>query len=82
MNLTVTTPSHREILLTRVFNAPAALVYRGLTEPEILKRWLLGPDGWEMVRAIWTRERVARTATAGATWRTERSSVSAGSCWR
>lgn len=49
MNLTVTTPSDREIEMTRVFNAPAHLVYRALTEPSLLKRWCLGPDGWEMI---------------------------------
>lgn len=47
--LQVTTPSDREIKMTRVFNAPRRLVFRAYNEPELLKRWLLGPPGWEMV---------------------------------
>ena len=42
----VTTPSEREIALTRGFDAPARLVFRTLTEPELVKRWLYGPEGW------------------------------------
>lgn len=38
----------REIRGTREFNAPRALVWKAYTEPELLRRWLLGPDGWEM----------------------------------
>jgi uncharacterized protein YndB with AHSA1/START domain len=38
----------REIVMTRVFNAPAHLVFDALTKPELVKRWLLGPDGWTM----------------------------------
>lgn len=47
--LRVTTPSDREIVLTRVFDAPRNLVFDALTKPELLKRWLLGPPGWSMV---------------------------------
>jgi uncharacterized protein YndB with AHSA1/START domain len=46
--LTVTTPSDREILITRVFDAPRALVFETMSKPELLKRWLFGPPGWEM----------------------------------
>lgn len=35
----VTLPSPTEILITREFNAPARLVYRAWTEPELVKRW-------------------------------------------
>lgn len=38
----------REIRGTREFDAPRDLVWRAYTEPELLKRWLLGPDGWVM----------------------------------
>jgi uncharacterized protein YndB with AHSA1/START domain len=48
-NLKITTPSDREILMTRVFDAPRHLVYEAMTRPELLKRWLLGPPGWTMV---------------------------------
>ena len=46
--LNVTTPSDREIAMTRVFDAPRALVFDAMTKPEYLKRWLLGPDGWAL----------------------------------
>ena len=46
--LTLTTPSDREVRVTRRFEAPRALVFRALTTPEVLKRWLLGPDGWAL----------------------------------
>ncbi len=35
----VTLPSDTEILITREFDAPADLVYRAYTEPELIKRW-------------------------------------------
>jgi uncharacterized protein YndB with AHSA1/START domain len=44
----VTLPSDREVKVTRSFRAPRALVYRAYTEPEVLRRWLLGPPGWSM----------------------------------
>ena len=46
--LDVTTPSDREIRVTRVFDAPRELVFECHTQPELLKRWLLGPPGWTM----------------------------------
>src|SRR5262245_6706566 len=47
--LTVTTPGDREIVLTRVFDAPRGVVFDAMTSAELLKRWLLGPPGWTMV---------------------------------
>ncbi|HEY2473746.1 MAG TPA: SRPBCC domain-containing protein [Candidatus Cybelea sp.] len=38
----------REIVMTRVFEAPRALVFAAFTKPELLQRWLLGPEGWSM----------------------------------
>lgn len=35
----VTLPSDREILITRQFDAPAALVFKAWTTPELVKRW-------------------------------------------
>ena len=46
--LQVTTPSDKEIVLTRVFDAPRHLVFDALTKPELLKRWF-GPRGWSLV---------------------------------
>ena len=46
--LKVTTPSDREIVLTRVFDAPRHLVFDAFSKPELLKRWF-GPRGWSLV---------------------------------
>ena len=46
--LTVTTPTDREIVITREFDAPRELVWETMSRPELLKRWLHGPPGWEM----------------------------------
>lgn len=46
--LKVTTPSDREVKFERTFDAPRALVWDAMTKPELLKRWLFGPPGWEM----------------------------------
>jgi uncharacterized protein YndB with AHSA1/START domain len=46
--LKITTPSDREIAITRVFAAPRKLVFEALTTPAFVKRWLLGPPGWSM----------------------------------
>jgi uncharacterized protein YndB with AHSA1/START domain len=42
------TLNDREIVVTRVFDAPRQLVFDAHTKPELLKRWLFGPDGWSM----------------------------------
>jgi uncharacterized protein YndB with AHSA1/START domain len=47
-SLEVTTPSERELAMTRIFDAPRKLVFAALTEPERVKRWLTGPPGWSM----------------------------------
>ncbi len=46
--LKVTTPTDREIVMTRVFDAPRHLVFEAFTKPELLKRWF-GPRGWSLV---------------------------------
>ena len=46
--LTVSTPSDREIALTRLFNAPRALVFDALTKPALVTRWMLGNMGASM----------------------------------
>jgi uncharacterized protein YndB with AHSA1/START domain len=42
----VTTPSDREIVLTRLFNAPRHLVFEAMSKPEHVRRWWgnLGAD--------------------------------------
>ena len=46
--LKVTTPSDREIVVTRLFDAPRTLVFDCMSKPDLVKRWLLGPPGWTM----------------------------------
>jgi uncharacterized protein YndB with AHSA1/START domain len=47
--LKLTTPTDREIVLTRGFDAPRHLVYDTMTRSELLKRWCFGPPSWSMV---------------------------------
>ena len=44
----VTTPSDREITVTRAVRAPRDLVFRAYTDVTLIPRWLLGPPGWTM----------------------------------
>jgi uncharacterized protein YndB with AHSA1/START domain len=46
--LSVTTPTDREIVLRRVFDAPRRMVFAAFTKPELLKRWF-GARGWNLV---------------------------------
>ncbi len=41
----VTLPSEDEIMITRVFDAPAELVFDAWTTPDIVKRWWAGDRG-------------------------------------
>jgi uncharacterized protein YndB with AHSA1/START domain len=45
--LQVTTPSAREVVLRRSFDAPRRLVFAALTTPALLVRWY-GPPGWSL----------------------------------
>lgn len=46
--LKIVPDGERALIFTRAFNAPRALVWRAHTEPALVQRWLLGPDGWTM----------------------------------
>jgi uncharacterized protein YndB with AHSA1/START domain len=46
--LRVKAAGDREIVITRAFSAPRDLVFDARTQPELVKRWLLGPPGWTM----------------------------------
>jgi uncharacterized protein YndB with AHSA1/START domain len=45
---TFTTPSDREIVMTRIVDAPRQLVFEAHTNPAHLPHWMLGPQGWTM----------------------------------
>lgn len=44
----VTAPTDREIEIARDFHAPRQLVFDAFTKPELVRQWLLGPEGWTM----------------------------------
>jgi uncharacterized protein YndB with AHSA1/START domain len=46
--MTLETEGDRYIVVTRRFAAPPEAVYRAHTEPELIQKWLLGPEGWTM----------------------------------
>ncbi len=47
-SLTVETPNETDVVVTRRFNAPRALVWRAHTEPALVRRWMVGYPGWTM----------------------------------
>ena len=46
--MTLKTEGEKHLIVTRRFAASPEAVYRAHTEPELIKKWLLGPDGWTM----------------------------------
>lgn len=36
------------VRITRLVEGPRELVWRAHTEPDLIRQWMLGPDGWEM----------------------------------
>jgi uncharacterized protein YndB with AHSA1/START domain len=57
----VTLPTDEEILITREFDAPAHLVYKAWTTPELVRRWWAGKRGDVTIAEIDLR--------VGGTWR-------------
>ena len=46
--MTLKTEGDKHVVVTRRFAASPEAVYRAHTEPSIIQKWLLGPDGWTM----------------------------------
>ena len=46
--LTLKTEGDTHLVITRRFAAPPEAVYRAHTDPKLIQKWLLGPDGWTM----------------------------------
>ena len=77
----ITTPTDREIAVERDFNAPRHLVFDAFTKPELVRRWLLGPDGWTMpvceidlrvggaYRYVWRKESIGKDMGMGGVFR-------------
>ncbi|MEQ1934138.1 MAG: SRPBCC family protein [Fimbriimonadaceae bacterium] len=47
-NAEVSTPSEREVLVKRSFDAPVDLVWQAYTDPALMRRWLTAMPGWSM----------------------------------
>jgi uncharacterized protein YndB with AHSA1/START domain len=45
---TYTTPSDREVVITRVVSAPRGVVFDAFTNTRHVPNWLIGPEGWTM----------------------------------
>ena len=46
--LTLMTEGDKHVVVTRRFAAKPEAVYRAHTEPKLIQKWMLGPDGWTM----------------------------------
>ncbi len=46
--LTLKTEGDRNVVVTRRFAAPPEAAYRAHTEPKLIRKWMLGPEGWTM----------------------------------
>lgn len=46
--LTLKTEGDTHVVVTRRFKASPEAVYRAHTEPALIQKWMLGPDGWTM----------------------------------
>jgi uncharacterized protein YndB with AHSA1/START domain len=46
--MTLVTEGERYVVVRRNFAASPEAVYRAHTEPALIQKWLLGPDGWTM----------------------------------
>lgn len=78
--LRVVAAGEREIVISRRFRAPRQLVFDAYTRPELVRRWLLGPPGWQMpvceidlrvggrYRYVWRHDADGRTMGMGGTF--------------
>jgi uncharacterized protein YndB with AHSA1/START domain len=46
--MTLKTEGDTHVIVTRRFSAPREAVYRAHTDPQLIQKWLLGPEGWTM----------------------------------
>ena len=51
--LTLKTEGNTHVIVTRQFKAPPHLVYQAHTDPELVKKWLYGPDGWVLTQCTY-----------------------------
>lgn len=77
----ISTPSEREVRVVRDFAASRERVFEAFTRPELVRRWMLGPDGWTMpvceidlrvggrYRYVWRRESTGEEMGLGGVYR-------------
>jgi uncharacterized protein YndB with AHSA1/START domain len=77
----ITAHGDREIVVTRLFDAPRELVFDAYTKPKLIQKWLLGPGGWSMpvcevdlraggkYRYVWRNEADGKEMGMGGTYR-------------
>ncbi|MEO8130382.1 MAG: SRPBCC family protein [Bryobacteraceae bacterium] len=77
----ISTPTDHEVVVERDFNAPRPLVFDAFTKPELVRLWLLGPDGWTMpvceidlkiggqYRYVWRKETTGKEMGMGGVFR-------------
>jgi uncharacterized protein YndB with AHSA1/START domain len=46
--LTLKTEGDKHVIVTRRFAAPPEAVYRAHLDPDLVQKWMLGPEGWSM----------------------------------
>lgn len=46
--MTLKTEGDKYVIVTRHFAAPPDAVYRAHTDPALVQKWMLGPEGWTM----------------------------------
>ena len=46
--MTLKTEGDTHVVVTRRFGAPPETVYRAHIDPELIQKWMLGPEGWTM----------------------------------
>ena len=76
-DLKVEARGETELVISRTFNAPVETVFEAHTKPELVRQWLLGPDGWTMpvceidlrvggkYRYVWAKEKTGEEMGMG-----------------
>jgi len=47
--LNISIPNDYEVVVAREFDAPRKVVWDAMTKPAMVRQWLFGPPGWEMI---------------------------------
>src|SRR5215213_7704904 len=76
-DLKVEARGETELVISRTFDAPVDMVFDAHTKPELVRQWLLGPEGWTMpvceidlrvsgeYRYVWKKEKTGEEMGLG-----------------